>query len=64
MAQGLSTLSIPQVIRFVISNNETFAQATKFTKGAIIESAFTKCLTNNGISNVDKFTQTILKNED
>ncbi|MHA7843852.1 MAG: tryptophan synthase subunit alpha [Winogradskyella sp.] len=54
-------LKNPQIVGFGISNNETFTQATKFTKGAIIGSAFIKYLTANGISNIDKFTKTILK---
>lgn len=54
-------LKNPQIVGFGISNNETFTQATKFGKGAIIGSAFIKYLTANGISNIDKFTQTILK---
>jgi tryptophan synthase alpha chain len=61
MVLGLETFSIPQIVGFGISNNETFTQATKFTKGAIIGSAFIKYLTTNGISNIDKFTKTILK---
>lgn len=54
-------LNNPQIVGFGISNKETFTQATKFAKGAIIGSAFIKYLTTNGISNIDKFTKTILK---
>ena len=53
-------LKNPQVIGFGISNHETFTQATKYAKGAIIGSAFVKHVTNNGIGNIDTFVETIL----
>jgi len=54
-------LNNPQIVGFGINNNETFTQATKFAKGAIIGSAFVKYVTNNAIDTLDKFTNAILK---
>lgn len=53
-------LNNPQVIGFGISNNDTFTQATKYAKGAIIGSAFVKHVTENGITTIDKFVKSIL----
>jgi tryptophan synthase alpha chain len=53
-------LKNPQIIGFGINNKETFNQATQYAKGAIIGSAFIKNLTQNGISNIDKFIKTIV----
>lgn len=50
-------LNNPQIVGFGISNNETFTQATKHAKGAIIGSAFIKYLTNKGINKIDKFVR-------
>ncbi|WP_066224396.1 tryptophan synthase subunit alpha [Formosa haliotis] len=52
-------LKNPQIIGFGISDSETFNQATSYTKGAIIGSAFIKYITENGISNIDGFTSKI-----
>ncbi len=52
-------LKAPQIVGFGISNNETFIQATKTTKGAIIGSAFIKHLTNNGVDNIEDFVKGI-----
>ena len=52
-------LNNPQIVGFGISNNETFAQATKYAKGAIIGSAFIKYVTNNGIGSIDDFVKKI-----
>ena len=52
-------LKNPQIVGFGISNNETFTQATKQAKGAIIGSAFIKHLTKNGVSAIDAFTEGI-----
>ncbi|GAA4271059.1 tryptophan synthase subunit alpha [Aquimarina gracilis] len=52
-------LKNPQIVGFGISNNETFTQATKTAKGAIIGSAFIKHLTNDGIGNIEKFVKSI-----
>ena len=53
-------LKNPQIVGFGISNNETFTQATEYTKGAIIGSAFIKHLTANGVDNIDNFVNSIL----
>ena len=53
-------LKNPQIIGFGINNKETFTQATKFAKGAIIGSAFIKNLTENGVSSIAKFVSEIL----
>ncbi len=53
-------LKNPQIVGFGISNNETFKQATKNTKGAIIGSAFIKYITKKGIEKIDEFVKSIL----
>ncbi|WP_411893669.1 tryptophan synthase subunit alpha [Winogradskyella sp. A2] len=53
-------LKNPQIVGFGISNNETFTQATKYAKGAIIGSAFIKHVTNNGVDTIDQFVKTIV----
>ena len=53
-------LKNPQVIGFGINNNETFYQATKYAKGAIIGSAFVKHVTKEGINTIDKFVNSVL----
>ncbi|MFC0606025.1 tryptophan synthase subunit alpha [Winogradskyella pulchriflava] len=53
-------LKNPQIVGFGISNNETFTQATKYAKGAIIGSAFVKHVTNEGIDSIGTFVNTIL----
>lgn len=57
---GKMNLKNPQVIGFGISNNETFTQATKYAKGAIIGSAFVKHITNGGVKSIDTFIKSIL----
>lgn len=52
-------LKSPQVIGFGISNKETFNQATKFAKGAIIGSAFIKHLSEKGTQHIDDFVKAI-----
>lgn len=52
-------LKNPQIVGFGISNNDTFTQATKYAKGAIIGSAFVKHLTKNGVNSIDNFIKTI-----
>ncbi|SHJ23444.1 tryptophan synthase subunit alpha [Aquimarina spongiae] len=52
-------LKNPQIVGFGISNNETFTQATKTAKGAIIGSAFIKHLTNNGVDTINQFVEEI-----
>ena len=56
-AMGLKT---PQIVGFGISNNETFVQATQFTSGAIIGSAFVKFLSENPVLDIEKFTKSIV----
>jgi tryptophan synthase alpha chain len=53
------SLNNPQIVGFGISNNETFKQATKHTKGAIIGSAFIKHLTKNGVAEIGSFVKRI-----
>ena len=53
-------LKNPQIIGFGIKDNETFSQATKYQKGAIIGSAFIKFLNDNPISNIKSFINKIL----
>jgi len=50
-----------QIVGFGISDNTTFTQATTYAKGAIIGSAFIKHLTKHGNTNIDSFTDSILK---
>lgn len=52
-------LKNPQVIGFGINNAETFNQATKFAKGAIIGSAFIQHLTENGTGRIAAFAKAI-----
>ena len=52
-------LKNPQIVGFGISNNETFTQATKTAKGAIIGSAFIKHLTSNGVDTINQFIEEI-----
>jgi len=49
-----------QIVGFGINNSETFQQATKHQKGAIIGSAFIKHLDNFGISTIKDFIAKIL----
>ncbi|TBN13973.1 tryptophan synthase subunit alpha [Hyunsoonleella pacifica] len=57
---GNMDLKNPQIIGFGISNNETFTQATKYAKGAIIGSAFVKHVTKYGANNIDTFVKKVL----
>lgn len=57
---GNMNLKNPQIIGFGISNNDTFTQATKYAKGAIIGSAFVKHVTNGGVKSIDTFVKSIL----
>lgn len=54
-------LNNPQIVGFGISNNDTFTQATRYAKGAIIGSAFIKHITKNGINSISTFVRSILK---
>jgi tryptophan synthase alpha chain len=53
-------LKSPQIVGFGISNAETFHQATKYAKGAIIGSAFVTHLAQNGTRDIHKFVRAIL----
>lgn len=53
-------LKNPQVIGFGISDHETYTQAIKYAKGAIIGSAFIKNLSKNGVDNTEHFIHSIL----
>ena len=59
--QRIASLSLanPQIVGFGISNSETFEQATKTAKGAIIGSAFIKHLTSYGVDTVADFVKKI-----
>lgn len=52
-------LKNPQIVGFGISNSETFKQATKQAKGAIIGSAFIKHVTQTGVTDIGKFVKAI-----
>ena len=52
-------LNNPQIVGFGISNNDTFYQATKYAKGAIIGSAFIKYITAKGIDGISDFIKKI-----
>ncbi len=52
-------LKNPQIVGFGISNAETFNQATKTAKGAIIGSAFIKCITKDGVNGIKNFVKNI-----
>ncbi len=55
------SLKNPQIIGFGINNSETFQQATKHAKGAIIGSAFIKMLSEEGIAGISAFISAIRK---
>ncbi|MFD1314143.1 tryptophan synthase subunit alpha [Namhaeicola litoreus] len=52
-------LSTPQIVGFGISNKDTFEQATTYARGAIIGSAFVKCLTDQGLNGIDSFIDSL-----
>lgn len=52
-------LKTPKVVGFGISNKETFREATKKAKGAIIGSAFINHLTEHGTKEIDSFVSKI-----
>jgi len=52
-------LKNPQIVGFGISDHETFAQATAYTKGAIIGSAFIKHLSSKGTDSINTFIRSI-----
>lgn len=52
-------LKNPQIVGFGISNSETFKQATQYTNGAIIGSAFIKFIENHQISEIKTFIDSV-----
>ncbi len=52
-------LNNPQIVGFGIKDKETFNQATKTAKGAIIGSAFIKHLNTNGVNEIASFVKAI-----
>ncbi|TRZ41467.1 tryptophan synthase subunit alpha [Robertkochia solimangrovi] len=52
-------LKTPQIVGFGISNATTFQAATKYAHGAIIGSAFIKCLNEKGITGIPDFIGSI-----
>jgi len=56
---GAMNLNAPQIVGFGIKDAETFKQATRTTKGAIIGSAFIKHLTNSGVDTIKDFIKNI-----
>ena len=54
-------LNNPQIIGFGIANNESYCQATRYAKGAIIGSAFIKYISKHGINSIKGFIKLILK---
>ena len=52
-------LKNPQIIGFGIKDKETFNQATKNAKGAIIGSAFIKTLNKDGLNGISSFIKKI-----
>ncbi|MDT0622885.1 tryptophan synthase subunit alpha [Croceitalea vernalis] len=57
---GTMNLANPQIVGFGIKDAETFEQATKSAKGAIIGSAFIKHLTTNGKNKIREFVTSIV----
>ena len=53
------SLSNRQIVGFGINNSETFQQATKYTNGAIIGSAFIKMLSEKGLDGISEFVKAI-----
>lgn len=53
-------LNNPQIVGFGISNNDTFTQATRYAKGAIIGSAFIKHVTQKGTDDIKSFVDSVL----
>lgn len=52
-------LKNPQIVGFGISNAQTFSQATRFARGAIIGSAFIKNISEKGISGISPFINSL-----
>lgn len=56
---GAMKLKNPLVVGFGVSNAKTYKQATQYSKGAIIGSAFIKHMKAKGLLNIDKFINEI-----
>ena len=52
-------LKSPSIVGFGISSADTFKQATEFSKGAIIGSAFIKHLSHHGVDKISDFVKTL-----
>ena len=52
-------LKNPQIVGFGISDKQSFKEATEYSSGAIIGSAFIKYLTKNGTKTISEFVKTI-----
>jgi tryptophan synthase alpha chain len=52
-------LQTPLVVGFGISNAETFRAATRFSRGAIIGSAFIQFLEKKGVTSIPDFIKKI-----
>lgn len=52
-------LKNPQIVGFGIKDSETFQQATSYSKGSIIGSAFIKHLTEKGLDSITDFVKNI-----
>ncbi|MDN3596578.1 tryptophan synthase subunit alpha [Zunongwangia endophytica] len=52
-------LKNPQIVGFGISDEDTFNQATKYAKGAIIGSAFIKHINKHGKDSIHEFVKTV-----
>lgn len=53
-------LNNPQIVGFGIKDHQTFVQATTYTKGAIIGSAFIKHLSANSVNGITSFVRNII----
>lgn len=53
-------LNNPQIVGFGIKDHQTFVQATTYTKGTIIGSAFIKHLSTNGVNGITSFVRDII----
>ncbi len=52
-------LKNPQIVGFGISDKQSFKEATEYSNGAIIGSAYIKHLTENGVGKNSNFVKTI-----
>ena len=52
-------LKTPRIIGFGVGNNHTFNTVVKYSKGAIIGSAFIKNITENGVESVASYIDSI-----